>query len=150
MNTVDALNEFGMALCGDGFVPQPDRTDAETINDIAEWLKNNGGIGSAPRIIEISNLGDIDDWLIMNAETEPGLSKTDICNSMLHIRPRDTSIGITEQFGVVIGSAYSDVSTNPDGVNFVGASVDLSTNAFRVIRLNYNPVTGFIQGSMLK
>lgn len=44
MNTVDALNVLGKALCGDSFEVKPGLTDAETILEIAK--NYTGGSGS--------------------------------------------------------------------------------------------------------
>ena len=46
MNTVDALNVLGKALCGDSFEVKPGLTDAETILEIAKNYKAPEGGGS--------------------------------------------------------------------------------------------------------
>lgn len=45
MNTVDALNVLGKALCGDSFEVKPGLTDAETILEIAKNYTGGGGSG---------------------------------------------------------------------------------------------------------
>ena len=43
MNTVEALNVLGKALCGDSFEVKPGLTDAETILEIAKNYSGSGG-----------------------------------------------------------------------------------------------------------
>ena len=50
MNTVDALNILGKALCGDSFEVKPGLTDAETILEIAK--NYTGESSSGPTIYE--------------------------------------------------------------------------------------------------
>ena len=45
MNTVDALNKLGKALCGDSFEVKPGLTDAETIMEIAKNYEGGGSGG---------------------------------------------------------------------------------------------------------
>lgn len=45
MNTVEALNALGKALCGDSFEVKPGLTDAETILEIAKGYSGGSGSG---------------------------------------------------------------------------------------------------------
>ena len=63
MNTVEALNVLGKALCGDSFEVKPGLTDAETILEIAKNYTgggSGGGGGSAPSIPVITAEWDDD------------------------------------------------------------------------------------------
>ena len=53
MNTVDALNVLGKALCGDSFEVKPGLTDAETILEIAKNYSGGGG-GSFLPVVKLS------------------------------------------------------------------------------------------------
>lgn len=53
MNTVDALNVLGKALCGDSFEVKPGLTDAETILEIAKNYEG-GGSGGGGKMIELT------------------------------------------------------------------------------------------------
>jgi len=63
MNTVDALNVLGKALCGDSFEVKPGLTDAETILEIAKNYSGGsgggegGGSADVP-VLRIVNLRD--------------------------------------------------------------------------------------------
>ena len=62
MNTVDALNVLGKALCGDSFEVKPGLTDAETILEIAKNYEGGGsgsGGGSIP-VLEV--VGTIENY----------------------------------------------------------------------------------------
>ena len=54
MNTVDALNVLGKALCGDSFEVKPGLTDAETILEIAKNYEGGSGGGGGAKIIELT------------------------------------------------------------------------------------------------
>lgn len=80
MNTVDALNVLGKALCGDSFEVKPGLTDAETILEIAKNYSGGGGETGSGRVIEMP----IDNWG-GGAEIvyETGLAPSDFVNAKL-------------------------------------------------------------------
>lgn len=55
MNTVEALNVLGKALCGDSFEVKPGLTDAETILEIAKNYTGGGGeSGNNPMVVPVT------------------------------------------------------------------------------------------------
>ena len=75
MNTVDALNVLGKALCGDSFETKPGLTDAETILEIAK--NYSGGSGGGHEIIMHISVGEP----ITFDPLEPGLTVKDLINA---------------------------------------------------------------------
>ena len=53
MNTVDALNVLGKALCGDSFEVKPGLTDAETILEIAKNYTGGSGGGDTNLVFDV-------------------------------------------------------------------------------------------------
>lgn len=78
MNTVDALNVLGKALCGDSFEVKPGLTDAETILEIAKNYEGGGSSGSeSKRIVELH----FDVSLAAEVgQTDTGLTPTDLAD----------------------------------------------------------------------
>ena len=71
MNTVDALNVLGKALCGDSFEVKPGLTDAETILEIAKNYTGDSGSGGGE--------GGSDTFLIKFTPSESeGTYETDV------------------------------------------------------------------------
>lgn len=85
MNTVDALNVLGKALCGDSFETKPGLTDAETILEIANQYEapQGGGSGSGGPVIKLkTNMAD------STTTADPlvaGLSLTDLSGATLEM-----------------------------------------------------------------
>lgn len=57
MNTVDALNVLGKALCGDSFEVKPGLTDAETILEIAKNYTGGSGGSESSTIVIVARDG---------------------------------------------------------------------------------------------
>ena len=96
MNTVEALNVLGKALCGDSFEVKPGLTDAETILEIAKNYEGGGAGGG--RVIEMP----IDSWGSgIEIVYESGLAPSDFVNAKLV-----ASVGDCPSICETIVSAY--------------------------------------------
>lgn len=94
MNTVDSLNKFGKALCGDAYVPSIGRTDAETIDDIATQLAKDGPPSSSRRIFDISEI----DSSPYEVTIEAGLSLSDLGTCIFCFRKPGKVVDMEEMF----------------------------------------------------
>lgn len=80
MNTVEALNVLGKALCGDSFEVKPGLTDAETILEIAKNYEGGGSGSGGGRVIEMP----MDGWGSgVEIVYESGLAPSDFVNAKL-------------------------------------------------------------------
>lgn len=128
MNTVDSLNKFGTAICGESFVSTPGKTDAEIIEHIAKCIKEFGSISGDRRVIMItaSEPGSI------VGKTLPGLTPKALCEVCF------ACVGFNAP---VEAPRYTfPVGVAPDG-DFI--SIGLLANAGHMI-MDYNPATGDI------
>lgn len=95
MNTVEALNVLGKALCGDSFEVKPGLTDAETILEIAKNYSGGGSEGESGggvRIIDFDALQPASDGTQGAAQYEPGLTLTDFANTYLRMPQTTPSV----------------------------------------------------------
>lgn len=79
MNTVDALNVLGKALCGDSFEVKPGLTDAETILEIAKNYEGGGSGGSEEPILLVNTE--------LPKQFDKDLSVADFANSIAQYGP---------------------------------------------------------------
>ena len=113
MNTVDALNALGKALCGDSFEVKPGLTDAETILEIAKNYEGGSGSGSGGgsgrRVIYLEDLPRSAD---LNAtwDYEKGLALSDLIGAVIVTTGRqDEPESITEGHVIYRGDrAYNE------------------------------------------
>lgn len=77
MNTVEALNVLGKALCGDSFEVKPGLTDAETILEIAKNY-SGGGSGSGGGVIFIESKTSSEGSWYEGTTIDPGLGAEDL------------------------------------------------------------------------
>ena len=104
MNTVDALNVLGKALCGDSFEVKPGLTDAETILEIAK--NYTGGSGSGSGLVVKMKINMTDGTLTADPLIA-GLSLTDLLDATLEAYVTngalETLAGIYKLMGVTVG-----------------------------------------------
>lgn len=89
MNTVDALNVLGKALCGDSFEVKPGLTDAETILEIAKNYEGGSGSGGG---------SDADGLVIRALNTYD--SKTG--NTTIEYEQTAVGLGLDQLFGASV------------------------------------------------
>ena len=114
MNTVEALNVLGKALCGDSFEVKPGLTDAETILEIAKNY-SGGGSGSSKTYVtatygtnKIAKDLTEDDLLNMIINLPNGIYP--VCS--IGYRFND-DVRIPDLFGIMVAGPWTGITYKP-------------------------------------
>lgn len=126
MNTVEALNVLGKALCGDSFEVKPGLTDAETILEIAKNYTGggSGGGGDSVRIIDITDFDSAGEPI---GTIEPGLTPDYFVNAAFKYfnQSDDPSPRYAKPTQIISNYAYDGSTATLDSIDCVIGNYDI-------------------------
>ena len=141
MNTVDSLNKFGKAICGDAYESVPGLTDAEAISKVADSIAESGGIsGNAARHIAVTVTTRLSIGLVReySGMTAPNLTARDLANAWFDLNYGPTGVGEPDLITcvpILLVVSYQDSET---------FELYSPLNTSEILSLMYNSITGEI------
>lgn len=117
MNTVEALNVLGKALCGDSFEVKPGLTDAETILEIAKNYSGGGSGSSKIHVTATHGTNKIakdlteDDLLNMVINFPDGVYP--VCSVMYAYTQEQDSVRIPDLFNIMVTGPWMGITYKP-------------------------------------